>query len=142
MTHLATLPPGTRVTVADLAEESAASTAFVGKILQRLVAARLVVSHRGYEGGFELGRAANTITLLDIITALEGPLCLNQCLPGGSGCERHVWCGSHPVWVEAQAALASVLGRETLEHLAQTTVEKRSRIASPTQPAKIISASL
>jgi Rrf2 family protein len=142
MTHLATLPPGTRVTVADLAEESAASTAFVGKILQRLVAARLVVSHRGYEGGFELGRPSNTITLLDIITALEGPLCLNQCLPGGSGCERHVWCGSHPVWVEAQSALASVLGRETLEHLAQTTVEKKTRMSTAPAAAKLMNASI
>ncbi len=130
MTHLAMLPIGTRVTVAELAQESDASTAFVGKILQRLVAARLVVSHRGYEGGFELGRAAETITLLDIVSALEGPLCLNQCLPGGSGCDRHTWCAAHAVWAEAQAALAAVLSRETLANLAAATLRNRQQAAT------------
>jgi Rrf2 family protein len=115
------------MTVADLGEESNASVAFIGKILQRLVGARLVVSHRGYEGGFELARAANTITMLDIVTALEGPLCLNECLPGGGGCERSTWCGAHDVWAEAQAALAKVLAAQTLEGLATTAVRNRAR---------------
>jgi Rrf2 family protein len=127
MTQLAMLPPGARITVAELAHESDASTAFVGKILQRLVAARLVISHRGYEGGFELARTSETITLLDIVSALEGPLCLNQCLPGGSGCERAGTCGAHGVWAEAQAALAAVLSRETLANLATTTMRARQR---------------
>jgi Rrf2 family protein len=125
MTHLAMLPPGTRLTVAQLAHEGDASIAFTGKILQRLVGARLVVSHRGYEGGFELGRLAHTISLLDIVTALEGPLCLNQCLPGGPGCERKVWCGAHEVWGTAQAALAAALAAESLERLAATAARKR-----------------
>jgi Rrf2 family protein len=127
MTHLAMLPVGTRMTVADLGAESNASVAFVGKILQRLVGARLVVSHRGYEGGFELARPAGAITMLDIVTALEGPLCLNECLPGGGGCERATWCGAHDVWSTAQAALAKVLAAETLESLAATAVRNRAR---------------
>jgi Rrf2 family protein len=128
MTHLALLPLGTRMTVADLAQESGASMAFVGKILQRLVRARLVVSHRGYEGGFELARQANTISLLDIVSALEGPLCLNECLPGGAGCERAAWCGAQDVWKNAQAALAAVLSQETLDKIASATI-KRSNTA-------------
>jgi Rrf2 family protein len=125
MTHLAMLPAGTRMTVAQLAHEGDASIAFTGKILQRLVGARLVVSHRGYEGGFELGRLASAITLLDIVTALEGPLCLNQCLPGGPGCDRTTWCGAHEVWTTAQAALAAALAAEPLERLATTATRRR-----------------
>lgn len=128
MTHLAMLPPGTRMTVAQLAHEGDASVAFTGKILQRLVGARLAVSYRGYEGGFELGRPSSTISLLDIVTALEGPLCLNQCLPGGPGCNRAVWCGAHDVWASAQAALAAVLAAESLERLAATATRKRALV--------------
>ena len=128
MTHLALLPLGTRMTVSDLAQESGASMAFVGKILQRLVRARLVVSHRGYEGGFELAREASTISLLDIVSALEGPLCLNECLAGGPGCDRAAWCGAEEVWKEAQAALAAVLRQATLDTIAATTI-KRARAA-------------
>jgi Rrf2 family protein len=118
MTRLAASPPGTRMTVADLAHESGGSTAFTGKILQRLAGARLVVSRRGYEGGFELARPADRISLLDIVTALDGPLCLNDCLPGGPGCDRQADCGAQDVWARAQAALAAVLGAEPLDRLA------------------------
>jgi Rrf2 family protein len=128
MTHLALLPLGTRMTVADLAEESGASVAFAGKILQRLVRARLVVSHRGYEGGFELARTSTTISLLDIVSALEGPLRLNECLEGGPGCERADWCGAQDVWSNAQAALAAVLGAETLDRIASATVKRAQAV--------------
>ncbi len=118
MTRLAAAPKSTRMTVADLAQESGASVAFTGKILQRLGSARLVVSRRGYEGGFELARPADSISLLDIVSALEGPLCLNECLPGGSGCDRQPSCNAHEVWADAQAALAAVLAAAPLDRLA------------------------
>jgi Rrf2 family protein len=128
MTHLAMHAMGTRMTVAELAKAGDASVAFTGKILQRLVGARLVVSHRGYEGGFELGRPADKISLLEIVTALEGPLCLNECMPGGPGCARSAWCGAHDVWRRAQEALAAVLGAESLERLAGTATRKRAQL--------------
>ena len=123
MTRLAAAPVGTRMTVADMARESGASTTFTGKILQRLASARLVVSHRGFEGGFELARPADGISVLDIVSALDGPLCLNECLPGGGGCDRQPWCGAYDVWGRAQAALSAVLAAESLDRLVTTTTE-------------------
>ena len=118
MTRLAAAPAGTRMTVAELAQESQSTVAFTGKILQRLVGARLVVSHRGFEGGFELARPADTITLLDIVTALDGKLCINECMPEGAGCDRAPTCAAHRVWLKAQEALAQVLGAESLAQMA------------------------
>jgi len=118
MTRLAAAPPATRMTVAELAQESQSTVAFTGKILQRLVGARLVVSHRGFEGGFELARPADTITLLDIVTALDGKLCINECMPEGAGCDRAPTCSAHRVWLKAQEALAQVLGAESLAQMA------------------------
>jgi Rrf2 family protein len=118
MTRLAAAPPGTRMTVAELAQSSQSTLAFTGKILQRLVGARLVVSHRGFEGGFELARPADAITLLDIVTALDGKLCINECMPDGAGCDRAPTCAAHGVWLRAQEALAQVLGAESLARMA------------------------
>jgi Rrf2 family protein len=118
MTRLAAAPHGTRMTVAELAQESQSTVAFTGKILQRLVGARLVVSHRGFEGGFELARPADSITLLDIVTALDGKLCINECMPEGAGCDRAPTCAAHRVWLRAQEALAQVLGAESLAQMA------------------------
>jgi len=118
MTRLAAAPLGTRMTVAELAADSQSTAAFTGKILQRLVGARLVVSHRGFEGGFELARPADQITLLDIVEALDGSLCLNECMPKGAGCDRASSCGAYGVWLRAQEALAGVLRSQSLDQLA------------------------
>ena len=118
MTRLAAAPAGSRMTVAELAHESQSTVAFTGKILQRLVGARLVVSHRGFEGGFELARPADLITLLDIVTALDGKLCINECMPDGVGCDRAPTCAAQGVWLRAQEALAQVLGAESLAQMA------------------------
>ena len=128
MTHVATLGPGGRVNALELADATGTPVAFLGKILQRLVAARLIVSHRGCDGGFELARPARDISLLDVVTALEGRLCLNACLPGGAGCDRSPWCAVHLVWAEAQAALARVLASASIENLARASVGRRAAL--------------
>ena len=138
LTHLAMLPQGARLTAAELATESHASVTFVAKILQRLVASRLVVSHRGFEGGFELGRDPRTVSVLDIVTALDGPLCLNECLPGGPGCASSAWCAAYDVWGRAQAALASVLAAETLDRLAATSAHNHRRTAATPASAAMV----
>lgn len=142
MTHLAMQPFGTRMTVTELADHSEASVPFTGRILQRLVGAHLVVSHRGYIGGFELARTASSISLLDIVAALDGPLCLNVCLPGGSGCRRKAWCSAHNIWANAQQALAGVLAAESLERLAAKATSNRARLgmSAPGKSASITGA--
>ena len=44
------------------------------KILQQLVRANVLRSKRGPRGGFFLAKAAEEITLLDIIEAIDGPM--------------------------------------------------------------------
>jgi Rrf2 family protein len=129
LTRLALAPTATRLTAGALAHASRASEPLVAKILQRLVAARLLVSRRGFDGGFELARHPRDISVLDIVTALEGPLCLNACLPGGAGCDESETCAARDVWARAQSALATVLAGETLERLAEGT--RRSGAVMP-----------
>jgi Rrf2 family protein len=118
LTQLAMLPPGTRLTAAALAVQSHAPESVAAKILQRLVGSRLVVSRRGFDGGFELARAPRDISVLDIVTAVEGPLCLNSCLPGGSECDDGYARAARGLWARAQAVLAGELAGTTLEDLA------------------------
>lgn len=118
MVHLAGLPKGQRVPIQDLAKAAAAPESFLSKVMQRLASSRLVNSHRGASGGFELAIPAADITMLDVITAVEGPLSLNSCLPHGDGCNRRAFCAAHHVWADAQAKLAEVLDGATIERLA------------------------
>jgi Rrf2 family protein len=129
--HLAMLPDDARASRNELARLAEASPTFVAKILQQLVNAQIVRSRTGRSGGFELARSRAAISVLDIVTAIDGPLCLVHCLPPTADCHRSVWCPMFPVWAEAQAALESILGGTSLERL--VAIYGR-RAAQPTPP--------
>lgn len=131
MVHLAGLPHGSRINALELATASDAPVPFVEKILGHLARARLVVSHRGQDGGFELGAPADSISLLDVINALEGPLCLNACLPGGKGCHRRPVCAVHLVWAETQAGMQRTLGGVSIATLAIRSARLRTAQGAP-----------
>ena len=119
MVHLASLPPGSRLQKSELVELSEAPESFLSKVLQRMVAQGLITSWRGGGGGFELAQPASQVSVLNVVEAIDGPIHLNLCVPGASGCERSLACAVHPVWVEAREALAKVLGRATMDRLAR-----------------------
>lgn len=52
---------------------------FLRKILQSLNKRGILASQKGSGGGFVLGRNENSIYLIDIIEAFQGPFKLNEC---------------------------------------------------------------
>ncbi len=135
MLHLAMQPVGPRASRAQLARWAEAPASFIAKILQQLVAASLLRSRAGRSGGFELARPAAEISLLQIVEAIDGPVCLNRCLPPENSCHRSAWCPAHPVWAEAQTELHRILGRASLESLvgsyAANVAAVRDPVAAP-----------
>lgn len=118
MIHLAGLPPSSTVRQSELSKATEVSGHFLSKVLQQLVRARLIRSQRGSGGGYALAAAAKSVTLLDVIEAMEGPVRLNQCLDEGPSCRRKSWCPAHRVWAEAQGAIVKVLGAASMASLA------------------------
>ena len=72
--------PGEVVSTRRIAGALNASEAHLSKVLQRMVKAGLVRSIRGPKGGFQPARPCDTMTLLDIYEAIEGPLIEKRCL--------------------------------------------------------------
>jgi len=118
MIHLAGLPPGSRAQQSELSNASDVSGHFLSKVLQQLVRSRLVRSQRGSGGGYALAVPAASVSLLDVVEAIEGPVRLNLCLIKGPSCARKSCCPAHPVWVEAQDALENILGAASMASLA------------------------
>ncbi|HUO14598.1 MAG TPA: Rrf2 family transcriptional regulator [Verrucomicrobiae bacterium] len=116
--HLAGLPAGSTVRQSELAQATAVPGHFLSKVLQQLVRSGFIRSHRGSGGGFALTVDTKTVSLLEIVEAIEGPIRLNQCLEEGPSCERKPWCPAHRVWAEAQAAVVKVLGSASVAQLA------------------------
>jgi Rrf2 family protein len=133
--HLAVLPAGARVNRVTLAKLADVPMEFLGKTLQALTRARLIYSHRGVNGGFELARLSSDISMLDIVEAIDGPIELNICVARSDACPRMWWCAAHEVWKEAQDALKSVLAKATVDQLA-----RRSAFAQQAQPVDPIEA--
>lgn len=117
MVYLAERPAGTVCLLAEIAADVQVSKALLAKIFQQFAKGGLVRSSRGAGGGFMLGRPAEDISLLEIIEAVEGPILLNRCLLGEGTCSRQTACTVHPVWMEVQERMRSLLGDVTLKQL-------------------------
>jgi Rrf2 family protein len=126
MIHLASLGQEARVSLSALAEAAEAPPAFLAKVLQQMVHAGLVVSHRGKRGGFSLAPFDRSPSLLEIIDELDGLPPLNDCLKPSGGCERRSWCGAHVVWLDAQSRMREVLAGASLESMVRMTAMRRS----------------
>ncbi len=91
-------------------------------ILVELKHAGLVQSHRGTEGGYELALPASSVTVADVIRAVEGPLATVQdTRPEDlhySGAAKEL----RSVWVALRSSLRSVLEEATLADLVRGTL--------------------
>jgi len=127
MIRLAALPEEERLAAPELARGIQAPESFVSKILQQLVQRGMVTSHRGAGGGFQLAVAPENVSLLDVVEMVQGPLQINLCVAGESSCDLSAWCGAHPIWNEAQAALRKVLASASIARLARDSMANRTK---------------
>jgi Rrf2 family protein len=74
MVQLATVEPGTLVKTDDLAKSQGIPPQFLVDILSDLRTDRLVRSHRGRDGGYELARPAAEVSIADVLRCIDGPL--------------------------------------------------------------------
>jgi Rrf2 family protein len=92
---------------------------FLENILSDLRNAGLVASRRGADGGYWLARPADTVSLADVIRAVDGPLANVR----GVRSEQIEYQGSaeklRDVWVAVRASLRGVLETVTLADLAR-----------------------
>jgi Rrf2 family protein len=115
MAELAVLPANGRITVAALGTSADIPIKFLEAIFSDLVKASLVTSKRGAGGGYELARAAEEISIADIVRAVDGPLAA----VGGRAPEQTTYLGASAaltsVWIALRAAMRDVLEATSLD---------------------------
>jgi Rrf2 family protein len=121
MIHMAGSRREGRFSLPELAEATDAPESFLSKVLQALSHAGLISSRRGQSGGFEISQPGREASMLAVIEAIDGPICLNLCLVSGKSCHRKAQCPAHPVWAEAQVAMLQVLSKAKISALAGRT---------------------
>ena len=100
MKHLATRPDGSGSSSArEISESYDIPLELLAKVLQRLVRARLLVSVQGTRGGYRMGRAAATISVADVIQAVDGPVTVTACSTDDHTCDQYTKCSIRdPLW--------------------------------------------
>lgn len=102
----------------EIAEEAQLPQPTVSKILKILARAGLLDSHRGMKGGYSLARAAEEITVAEIITALEGPIAITECINDSPGeCSQEPFCPVRGNWQRINDAIRHALEGITLAEM-------------------------
>jgi Rrf2 family iron-sulfur cluster assembly transcriptional regulator len=70
---------GERLCAKTLSDKTGVSHRFALKILRKLCMAKMVRSHKGIQGGYELIKKPEEISLKDVIEAIDGPIIINRC---------------------------------------------------------------
>ena len=80
---------GKRLDAKTISEMTGVTLRFSLKILRKLVAAGIVKSFKGTQGGYEIGKPAEEISLGEVIETIEGRYTLNRCVTGEYAGTRH-----------------------------------------------------
>jgi FeS assembly SUF system regulator len=111
---------GTRLSAAELAQETGVPLPTAQKLMGRLASSGLLTSVRGAGGGFTLARPGTEISLADIIEAVEGPIAMTQCTGSeeASDCALDAHCRLKPHMNIVSNAVRGALGAVSLQSLA------------------------
>ena len=102
---------------ASLAAKLGTTTSYLPQVMRPLVRAGWVSSDPGPRGGYILTADPQSITLLMLIEAMEGPTRDDRCVLRGTPCPAVDACAMHEAWSRAREALLGELGQTSLAGL-------------------------
>ena len=110
---------GKRIGIKKISEDLGLSSPFLGKILQNLVKQQLLVSTKGPNGGFALGKKPGEITLWDIVVKVDGEEFFTNCLISLEPCKVHdpskPLCAVHAQYDKLRTEISNFYKETTLE---------------------------
>jgi Rrf2 family protein len=118
MRHLAAHTDRGATPARELAETYDIPPDLLAKVLQRLVRRRLLESQQGIRGGYALARGAASISVADVIQAVDGPLTVTACTEVDHSCDQYSKCNIRdPLW-KIKDRIVTVLAATSVAELA------------------------
>lgn len=112
---LAASPTGALISAESIATTEQIPASFLEGILTGLRRSGIVESRRGANGGFRLARAAASVSIADVVRAVDGPLVFVRDARPSDLQYRGTSAGLLDVWVAVRASVRSVLEETSLE---------------------------
>ena len=118
MKHLALLGDRGSSSAREIAGQYGIPIELLAKVLQRLVRRGLLASHQGTHGGYQLARGPRSISIADVIQAIDGPVMVTACSTDEGPCDQFAKCNVRdPLW-RVREKILSALGECTIAELA------------------------
>ena len=118
---LARYPRGARVAAQRLSKDMLIPLPMLYRLLNELSRAGLVRTYPGSGGGLELARSPEEITLWDVITAVEQPPQVSECVEQPAACPFSAICPVRQRWIRLQNLIRTELESTTFAELAAET---------------------
>ncbi len=115
----------TPVSAKKLAASEGVPDDFAYKVLQKLKRAGLASGTMGSRGGFKLAKAPRDITLLDVLSAVQGTITVRKCCLARDACTRQGKCEVSIVLSGIQDNLNSSLQKITLADVLKERPDKK-----------------
>ncbi len=89
------------------------------KILRKLRDAQLVTVKLGANGGYQLARPADEISVKEILESLEETICINRCLEPDEYCSRNAvgYCPMHKYYQKVQKMMENAFADVTVQDI-------------------------
>ena len=118
MLDLASQPSEEYISLKAISDRQEVSMKYLEAIVAPMVRAEIIRSQRGKEGGYQLARPAEEITIGEILRCSEGTLVPVACpvLDGGD-CEREGDCQTLPLWQALDRRIDDYLNSVSLKDL-------------------------
>lgn len=100
-----------------IAKKQSISDQYLEQIFSSLKKSGLVKSVRGAQGGYLLAKEPKDITVGDILTVLEGPVSVSDCVLDEDICENSGVCVTKVVWEKIKKGIEEVIDSITLQDM-------------------------
>lgn len=120
---LAMHDPSEKVSMKTVAKRQDISMKYLEQIITLLSRGGYVKSSRGAQGGYQLAKKPEDITVGDVLRVTEGSLAPVACVDG-EACDRADGCATIEVWKKLNEAINQVVDGYTLADLVETDLNK------------------
>lgn len=125
LTYLATIRDARKATAREISASEDLPQQFLAKLLQSMARAGMVTSTKGPGGGFALAVNPQHITLLDVVTCIDGAPDFDSCAVGQVECTDQTPCPLHDNWKILREAIRHYLGGTSLLDMRNALERKR-----------------
>jgi FeS assembly SUF system regulator len=135
MKHLALRVEGQgSASAREIAEQYSIPVELMAKVLQRLARRGLLSSQQGTRGGYQLSRDSETISVADVIQAIDGPLTVTACSVHNERCGQFATCNVRdPLWKIRERIVTALSTCSVSEMASETPIAAGPAPAPPVE---------